>query len=186
MRLAIAILVLVLGGCATETRILTPPLMSRIPGATTSGEYERTTKPGEQQAVQASEKTLLEKPDGSKYMVAHNGRELMLNILKCFEDELPELFVRDVLCSVTKAEYADRGLDPVEAYHTLRKRRADIMLLFERIPGGEFTPGMLVKTVGRNMFRLELTGKFTSGLPYTGMDMMYENGNYRLRWFLGR
>lgn len=188
MRLAIAILVFVLGGCATETRILTPPLMSRIPGATTSSEFERPAKPGEQQGLgpASSEKTLLEKPDGSKYMVAHNGRELMLNILKCFEDDLPEIFVRDVLCAVTKAEYADRGIDPVEAYHTLRKRKADIMLLFERIPGGEFTPGMLVQTVGRNMFRLELTGKFTTGLPYTGMDMAFENGNYKLRWFLGR
>ena len=186
MRWTITILILLLGGCTSETRILTPPLMSRIPGATSAGDYERTTKPGEQQGVASSEKTLLEKPDGSKYMVAHNGRELMLNILKCFDDELPELFVRDVLCSVTRAEYAERGLDPVQAYHTLRPRKADIMLLFERIPGGEFTPGMLVKTVGRNMFRLELTGKFTSGLPYTGMDMMFENGNYKLRWFLGK
>ncbi len=185
MRWTCSLAILLLGGC-TETRILTPPLMSRIPGAVTSGPTDDGQVVGDEQVMAAPEPSLIENPDGTKTMISRNGRQLMLNMIKCFDDELPDLFVKDVLCTVTRAEYAERGLDPVQAYHTLRKRREDIMLLLERIPGVERTPGVLVKTVGRNIFRIEITGSFARGLAYTGVDIMFEGGNYRLRWFLGK
>jgi|CXWL01.1.fsa_nt_gi hypothetical protein len=52
------------------------------------------------------------------------------------------------------------------------------------MPGGEYTPGMLVQTVGRNVFRLQVYGMAARDLKWTGMDMVYEENNYRLRWFV--
>jgi hypothetical protein len=49
---------------------------------------------------------------------------------------------------------------------------------------GEYTPGLFLETIGRNVFQLKLPRANNEKLYWIGLDVVFENGNYRLRWFL--
>jgi len=57
------------------------------------------------------------------------------------------------------------------------------MVLLAQMPMGEFTPGLYLKPMGRNIFRLELPPKISKGLNWTFVDMVVEFGKWKLRWF---
>jgi hypothetical protein len=86
-----------------------------------------------------------------------------------------------MLSTVTKQEFHDRGFDPVEAHREMVRRQKDIRALFQAMPAGEFTPGVLMQNVGRNTFRLAIKGD--PHLRWSFIDVVLEQGNYKLRWF---
>jgi hypothetical protein len=94
-----------------------------------------------------------------------------------------EVFVEQVLSEPTRQEYHDRGLDPAQAFDTLRRHKRYIDELFRRMPMGERTPGVILSGLGDNIFRVKLTGAAARGLQWTYFDMRLEQGNYRLMWF---
>ena len=59
-----------------------------------------------------------------------------------------------------------------------------MLLLFNRIgPLGENSPQVIMRSLGDNVIRLQVTGLAKEGLNWTFMDMILEGGNWRLRWF---
>ncbi|MGV6815366.1 MAG: hypothetical protein ACWA5W_10235, partial [Phycisphaerales bacterium] len=70
------------------------------------------------------------------------------------------------------------------AFRELTKRQKDIFRLFYFMPMGEYTPGLYLKAVGKNTFRLQLSRARNEKLYWIGIDTVFENGNYRLRWFV--
>ena len=49
-------------------------------------------------------------------------------------------------------------------------------------PGvAQFTPGILMQPVGRNVFRLRAEGDHSMAWQY--MDVVFESGDFKLRWF---
>lgn len=127
-------------------------------------------------------------PDGTIVLRARTARDLMVHVRRALVDADEalerELFVEQVLSDTTRAEYEDRGLDPGQAFDTLRARREDVLLLFNRIgPLAENSPQVILQKVGENIIRLKVTGMAADGLSWTFMDMSNEGGNWRLRWF---
>lgn len=127
-------------------------------------------------------------PDGTIILRARTARDLMSHIRRAVTDPNQglerELFVEQILSDKTRGEYEDRGLDPSQAFDTLRARRDDILLLFNRIgPLAENSPQVILQKVGDNIIRLQVTGMAREGLAWTFMDMSNEGGNWRLRWF---
>jgi len=127
---------------------------------------------------------VVEKPDGSRELLARNGRHLMVHVYNCLMDMERELFVDQVLSDETKAEFRERGFDPADAFERLLAMEDDIVLLFSLMPNGERSPGVLYRPVGGRVFRVELTGPQASGLALAGFDMVMERGNWKLRWFV--
>jgi hypothetical protein len=95
-----------------------------------------------------------------------------------------EIFTEQVLSTVTKDEFYANGKQPEEAYKWLRDARDEIDELFALMPMGESTPGMYLKRLGGNVYRLEVPAEVRKGLKFRGMDMVMEKGNWRLRWFV--
>lgn len=129
-----------------------------------------------------------ELPDGTVILRARSARDLMVHIRRAITDPNTtrerELFIEQVLSDKTRAEYEDRGLDPGQALDTLRGRREDILLLFNRIgPLAENSPQVIIRRVDDNVIRLQVTGMAREGLSWSFMDMSHEGGNWRLRWF---
>lgn len=174
-----------LAGCRYERVVKYEPMLSGLPGAqvgadVTTGEKRSSATA----AVDAAQETLrIERPDGSVQLISRTGRQLMSHIYTTLENGEEDLFVEQVLSEMSKKEFAERGVDPREGFAYLKQNERAIRKLFNAIPMGEFTPGVFMKPVGNNVFRLEVSGLGARGLGWTFMDMVFENGGWRLRWF---
>lgn len=129
-----------------------------------------------------------ELPSGEVILRSRTARDLMVHVQRAVtarDRELErELFTEQVLSAHTWQEFVDRGYEPEGAYDELVRRREDVLKFFNRVgPLGENSPQVLMRAVGDNIVRLQLTGLAKEGLSWTFMDLSFEGGNWRLRWF---
>jgi len=170
---------------ACESRVVRyNPMLGGLPGSESGtpivrdqGDYQDPTRVADEQIV-------LEDATGKKTLIAKTGRHLMIHIHQTLEHNDKALFVDQVLSDITRREYYTRGLDPGAAFDVVLKRREDVLNLFDAIPAGEFTPGVFMRSVGGGVQRIEVDGVLARGLRWTGMDMVMEGGNWKLRWFV--
>lgn len=177
---------LLLPACTEERIVSRKGLLSSLPGAQTGGipdarnitraDILRTPTGGLRQ----------EQEDGTVVLYAKSVQHLMTHIVYTMQNDEPELFVQQVLSTKTRNEFIHRGYDPAEAFHELVRRQRDVFRLFNTMPFGENTPGLRLQSVGRNEFRLRLPRESWGELKWTGIDVVFEDGNYRLRWFTDR
>ena len=118
--------------------------------------------------------------DGSVTLRSPTISDLMRHMLETIVNEEEELFTDQLLSTVTAREFIERGFDPVEAFRELKRREKDVRALFRAIPIGEFTPGVMLRNVGPNMFRLGIKGD--PYLRWSYLDVVLEHGQYKLRW----
>lgn len=126
----------------------------------------------------------IENEDGTITLYSKSVRQLMAHISTTIGNNERELFVEQVLSERTKDEFYERGLDPGLAFDELKRRERDIGRLFYFMPMGEYTPGVYLQTIGRNVFRLKLSKVTNESLYWIGMDVVFEDSNFKLRWFL--
>ena len=126
----------------------------------------------------------IEHEDGSITLAAKSLQQLMTHITTTIQNNEKDLFVEQVLCELTKEEFYERGLDPGLAFEELIRRQKSIFRLFYFMPMGDYTPGLIMENVGRNTFRLQVSRARNPDLYWIGIDTVFENGNYRLRWFV--
>lgn len=125
-----------------------------------------------------------EDPDGTITLYAKSIKHLMNHIIHALENGERDLFVEQILSEITVAEFHERGLDPGIAFDELVKHRRDVYRLFHFMPMGERTPGLYPKSINTNMFRLEISRPGHPELLWIGLDASFEQGNYKLRWFV--
>jgi len=152
---------------------------------TTGERFENLSSP-----LSAEEQNIREElDDGRVVLTARSGRHLMVHVYTTLRDGERELFADQVLSTMTADEFRRRGRDPAEAFDMLSERLDSIKALFDMMPNGELTPGVVWDRLGRfgprqeNVVRLRVTGLGTEKLEWNFMDMVYEGGNWRLRWF---
>ena len=191
MMVAATLAVLLPAGCQPEEKVIRyKPFLAGLEGVQTQAPpvAEKPkgplAAPAEAQA-QGDDALVQTNPDGSKTLLSRCGMHLMHHIQKTLAEDDDTLFADQVLSQLTRDEYLQRGLDPREAFKTLKLRQAEIAKLFARMPMGENSPNVNMETVGKNIFRVQLLGQAAKGLEgYTGFDMVLEKGNWKLRWFV--
>lgn len=186
----LGLLVLALASCQEVVLNESPKndLFGRLSG--TPGGRASQFSPGARGGVDPNMQTPIrqELPDGEIVLRSRTARDLMVHIQRALTDRNRdlerELFTDQVLSDKTWAEYESRGLPPERAYDDLLARRDDVLLLFNRIgPLGQNSPQVIMRSLGDNVIRLQVTGLARDGLRWTFMDMILEDGNWRLRWF---
>lgn len=176
---------LVLGACETQTRVVKyNPFLGGLPGAESGSTIVRDLGDYADPTVIPPDKLVEEPEPGKKVLHAKTGRHLMIHIHNTLKNDERELFVSQVLSAVTRAECLERGIDPGDAFDYLKTREDDIAALFNMMPDGEQTPGVIAKPLGPNERRVQVTGAGLGDLYWTGFDMVMEKGNWRLRWFV--
>jgi hypothetical protein len=188
-RWVIAALAAALGaGCQREERIINyKPFLSGLEGAKSQTPAVQERPAARQAASEegdSADSLVRKNPDGTTTLLSRSGLHLMHHIRTQLAGDNAQLFADQVLCTVTREEYVARGLDPREAFKTLKPDLPEISKLFARMPLGEHSPNVNIETVGRNIFRVQLRGRAADGLKFTGFDMMLEKGHWRLRWFV--
>ena len=180
-----------LPGCRREERVVRyKPFFAGLEGVQTGqpavAQRPPAGSPGEAGEIELGEQSLVvENEDGTTTLIARNGMQLMAHIRRLLAEGDADLLASQVLSELTLEEYRQRNLDPREAFAVLKAHEKDILLLFARMPMGEHSPTVIVDQLGRNFFRVRVTGDARKGLGrYSGMDMRMEGGNWKLRWFL--
>jgi hypothetical protein len=156
-----------------------PQAQQSLPAGRDLGDYVDPTLLDESTLVKVDPATR------KKTLTARNGRHLMIHLYTTVDENDYETFVSQVLSQRSRAEFAQRGVDPREGFAHLRRKQADLQILFQRMPGGENTPGLRLRDVGGGARRVEVDGIAAKGLYWTGFDMVQERGNWKLRWMTG-
>jgi hypothetical protein len=172
-------------GCTRYERVVhyRPPL-SGIPGAQSATPFVsqgRTTKPAD--TTNSDNRIRIEHEDGRVELISRNSLQLLTHLRATLVNDEEELFTEQVLSQRTRSEFIARGYDPAEAFKELKRRERDVYALLARMPMAEFTPGLLLQNVERNTFRLRVTGVGVNRLAWRSVDMIVEEGQWRLRWF---
>lgn len=184
-----------LAGCETETRVIRDnrPL-ANLPGAQVRGSVGPRSSSGiADPTFLTPDQLRVVDEDGTITLNARSARHLMTHIAQTMLNNERDLFTEQVLSRMTRAEFEQRGLDPGEAFDLLIRNEQRVMELFDAMPQGERTPGVAWEPLGRapgrpgrpggQLVRLRVTGGQTALLSWTAMDMVREDGSWRLRWF---
>lgn len=174
--------------CQQERITNYKPFLAGIEGAKSQTAPVTKTGPagtGLEKVEEGAGNLVRKNDDGTVTLISKTGRQLMAHIQRTLAEDEREQFAEQVLSEATRAEYHERGMDPADAFDRLKKQQKNIAQLFSRMPMGEHSPNVLMERLGRNVFRVRLTGQATKGLePWTGFDMVLEGGQWRLRWFI--
>ena len=122
----------------------------------------------------------MQRPDGSIYLVANSPGHVIYHLTQTLAKKEHELLFNDVLSDALKSEYRKRARDPKEAVQWLAQRERDIAALFAELPLAENTPGVEMKPIGRNRFRLEVSRELVPELKLSKFDVIIERGQFRL------
>jgi len=188
---AVSVLAILAPACQRETRVVsTNPFLGRLPGAQTQlpikdlGGRPAPSAPASD-ATSAPSLDLPKDQDGKRIVACRNGRQLLSAIQILVREDDADAFVTQALCQATRQEYLERGLDPKQAFDTIKARQKDLAQLAHALPLGEQTPGAFMAKVAPRTLRVELTGPMTRDMTWRGYDMVLEGATYRLRWFIG-
>lgn len=175
-------------GCRPEEKVVSyKPFFAGLEGVQTQtpAVIQKSQGPIEDGGELKPEELVQENPDGTKVLISRSGSQLMYHIQNTLAENDDKLFAEQVLSEATRQEFKANGRDPREAFAMLKPHQKDIGKLFARMPMGEYSPNVMMETVDRNMFRVKLTGQAARDLGrYSGFDMVLENGNWKLRWFV--
>jgi hypothetical protein len=136
-------------------------------------------------AAEPEDKLVTLNPDQTVTLNAANYREVIALLSRALNTE-PELqgpFFDQIVHSSTKANFREAGQDPrEEVWKFLTANRAHVNRLLSRFPGGENSPGVMVSIVGRNRFKLEVTGTGAKGLKFTELWVGIEESKPKFIW----
>lgn len=171
------------GGCTYEKVVNYKPFFTGLEGARhgTDPVVERSRTPSA--ISERDQRTVIEHPDGTVTLVSRSGRNLLSHIIRTLANDEPDLFLEFLLSERTKMEYAERGLDPIEAFRTLKRHEREVRTFASRMPLGEQSPHVIMEKLDQRAFRVKLTGQAKRDMQWTFMDMVLEFGQWKLRWF---
>lgn len=178
------LLAMTAGGCTYERIVSQSGLLTGLEGAESKIPPKRQARALPNFLRTPDEGIRVENEDGTITLYSKSVRQLMAHISSTIGNNERELFVEQLLSERTKDEFYERGLDPGLAFDELKRRERDIGRLFYYLPMGEYTPGVYLQTIGRNLFRLKLPRVTNESLYWIGMDVVFEDTNFKLRWFL--
>lgn len=171
----------VLGGCTYERVVYNRPLFGGLPGVQTQQQVTPHRGGAVETSLTPAGELRVEDESGEVRLRIGSIRDLMYQIAWVLEENEAEIFVEQLLSDVTRREFAERGIDPVEGFNELKRHEADVRGFFERVPQGEFTPGVFRQKVGDRTFRLSASGPGRRG--YRFIDVVQQREGWRLRWF---
>lgn len=118
--------------------------------------------------------------NGEIYLISRSPRELISHLYDTLQNDERALLESQVLAERTKRAYRAAGKPPADAADWIFRNRKWIEDLIAAMPAGEQTPGVFMKPLGDNAFRLTLNGSELLDLRYKALEVVIEEGRFRL------
>jgi len=179
------VLTLLAAGCYEERIVSARGLLVGLPGAETSLPTNNSGKYVDALATPAGG-IRQEIDEDTVILHAKTIQHLMAHITHAIQHDEQDLFVEQVMSTATLAEFKSKSVDPGLGFQEIVRRQRDVFMLFNAMPFGESTPGLYLKPIGTNLFRVALPKSAWGDLKWVGIDTVFEDGNFRLRWFVNR
>jgi hypothetical protein len=120
-------------------------------------------------------------PDGGVILLSRSPRELIANLYETLQDNETQLIEEQIISAKTKRAYLAERKPASEAVAWLFKNRKDVEALIAAMPAGEQTPGVFMKPLGGNAFRLTMgAGSEMLDVKFRTLDVVIEQGRFRL------
>ncbi|HYE02214.1 MAG TPA: hypothetical protein VD963_03150 [Phycisphaerales bacterium] len=174
------------GACHTEPTVTHyRPFFSNIPEAQTGTPAVGDLGEGGADYAQVAPdaKLVVEKPDGSKVLIARSVHHLMRHLEHFLDEgESDQVIIDQLFSRQLHAHLGELGAEPQEYVDYLRRGRKDLALLFARLPMGERSPSAVFEKTGKRQYVLKITGTAARDLRWTRLWVVMENGNWKLTW----
>ncbi len=173
-------------GCTWEERIVdVRGILHDVPGAQHGGAQEEdggsTRRAGRGRSAAGpmdGQQLVIEHEDGTVTLVSDSPRHVVRHLWRGLLENDLEAFYEQLLSDRTKMEYLDRGREPEEAIDFLLKHREELVKFLSRMPMGELTPGLYLRKVSPDVYRLKLPP--SSDLEFRYADFTWEGRTCRL------
>ncbi|MFK7884290.1 MAG: hypothetical protein AB8F26_08945 [Phycisphaerales bacterium] len=174
---------LLTGGCVEERIVGAKGLLVGLPGAETSLPTNRSARKPD--ILATPEGGIREEIDADTVILhAKSVQHLMSHIVHAIQHDEELLFVEQILSTATLEEFRLRRVEPALGFREMVRRQRDVFKLFNAMPFGEGTPGLRLELIGPNQFRLALPKSAYGDLNWVGIDAVFEDQNFKLRWFV--
>ncbi len=201
MPIAVALGALLLVGCETERRVISVSGgLSGIEGAqgqdlkesgnsrqAQSSAFANLAQRNREKSADASDtqqqnprSIRIEHEDGSVSLILSSPRHVVLHLRQALLVEDQDLLFTQILSDRAKQNYVQAGKDPHDAVTFLYDNRREVLKMLQRMPQGELSPGLFLKKIGPNAYRLELSGAQGRGLTIRRLDVVWEFGVCKL------
>lgn len=121
----------------------------------------------------------VENEDGTITLNSPRPEHLIAHLRQHIVEGNADLIHDQLLAQAAKQAYADQGLDSHDAAHWLIANQRDVLLLLGRFAGGLSSPDVVSQSMG-NGFRLRLAPHLERSFRFTTLDIVYENGQFKL------
>ena len=115
----------------------------------------------------------VEDADGNIRLVSRSPRHVVIHLRQAVLEDDYELFYEQLVADIAKTDYQRAGMDPYESVERIREDREHVLKLLQRMPMGEFTPGLYLQPRGRGVYRLEVEDH---RLRLRKLDIIWESG----------
>jgi len=123
--------------------------------------------------------TLLDDPT-RVVLLLYSPKHLVVNLRDTLEDGEWKLIQDQILSQRVKDEMRETLRDPLDALRALARNRKGILALLATMPDGDQTPGLSLRALGGNTFRLSAPGGTALEMPVHDLDMVIEGNEFRL------
>lgn len=199
--MALAVGAVVVAGCTEERVVGVRGGLQNMPGAKGGVEVDQR-RVSEGQSVGTSYDALLAKyepysdelvvderhplrlvdPDDPEQvtLVLRSPQHVLIHLFETLRNGEDDLLYEQVLSDRLKRNYRESLKDPREAVAYLKKNAREVRKLIASMPAADQTPGLYLKPLGDNAFRIEAPGGGALKMKFQTFDVVLEGGRFRL------
>lgn len=135
---------------------------------------------GEELEEVENEPLRLTDEDGNITLISRSPRHVLFHLTRTLDKGEHDILFEQVIAEETKRDYRLADRDPRDALEFILKHESEIRELVRTMPMGEQTPGLLLKPLGPNRFRLRAPPTVAADMRFTQADFVVEDGRFRL------
>ncbi len=113
-------------------------------------------------------------------LLLYSPKYLVTNLRETIEAGEWMLIQDQLLSQMTKDELRAMLQEPLDEVRMIAKNRRSILEMLATMPDADQTPGLFLKNMDKNVFRLEAPGSGALGLKFTRIDMTIEENQFKL------
>jgi hypothetical protein len=113
-------------------------------------------------------------------VLLHSPRHLVINLREAILANEWELIQDQMISQRLKDDQRSYLRDPLDALRAIARNRRSVVRMLDTMPDGDQTPGIILKPLGGNTFRLSAPGGDALELPVRDLDMVIEDNQFRI------
>ena len=113
-------------------------------------------------------------------LVLRSPQHVVIHLYETLQNGELDLLYEQVLSDRLKRNYRELLKDPREAVDYLVRNEREVRRLIATMPAADQTPGLSLRPLGDNMYRIQAPGNGSLDMKFQRLDLALEEGQFRL------